>query len=154
MQISRSKPDSLHRTPAGFTVLALDGNGLCDILPARPTSAASYPVSVRRVTTLVGKVGSAFTSTASQHGGPETTLVSFHMTLLHHGMIIVGLPYTEQRLLNMAEITGGTPYGATTLAGIDGSRRPSENELAIARFQGRYVAQITKALVAGRKTMD
>lgn len=65
---------------------------------------------------LVGKVGSAFTSTASQHGGHETTLVSFHMTLLHHGMIVVGLPYTEQRLLNMAEITGGTPYGATTLA--------------------------------------
>lgn len=103
---------------------------------------------------LVGKVGSAFTSTASQHGGHETTLVSFHTTLLHHGMIVVGLPYTEQRLLNMAEITGGTPYGATTLAGIDGSRRPSENELAIARFQGRHVAQITKALVAGRKTMD
>jgi NAD(P)H:quinone oxidoreductase type IV len=100
---------------------------------------------------LVGKVGSAFTSTASQHGGHETTLVSFHMTLLHHGMIIVGTPYTEQRLLNMTEITGGTPYGATTLAGIDGSRQPSENELGIARFQGRHVAQITNALVAGRK---
>jgi NAD(P)H:quinone oxidoreductase type IV len=100
---------------------------------------------------LVGKVGSAFTSTASQHGGHETTLVSFHMTLLHHGMIIVGTPYTEQRLLNMAEITGGTPYGATTLAGIDGSRQPSENELGIARFQGRHVAQITNALVAGHK---
>jgi NAD(P)H dehydrogenase (quinone) len=101
---------------------------------------------------LVGKVGSVFTSTASQHGGHETTLVSFHFTLLHHGMIVVGLPYTEQRLLNMAEITGGTPYGATTLAGIDGSRQPSENELAIARFQGRHVAQITNALIAGRKT--
>jgi NAD(P)H dehydrogenase (quinone) len=69
-------------------------------------------------------------------------------------MIVVGLPYTEQRLLNMAEITGGTPYGATTLAGIDGSRHLRQNELAIARFQGRHVAQITKALVAGRKTMD
>ena len=100
---------------------------------------------------LVGKVGSAFTSTASQHGGHETTLVSFHFTMLHHGMIVVGTPYTEPRLMNMAEITGGTPYGATTLAGIDGSRQPSENELAIARFQGRHVAQITNALVAGRK---
>jgi NAD(P)H:quinone oxidoreductase type IV len=100
---------------------------------------------------LVGKVGSAFTSTASQHGGHETTLVSFYFTLMHHGMVVVGTPYTEQRLLNMAEITGGTPYGATTLAGIDGSRQPSENELAIARFQGRHVAQITDALVAGRK---
>jgi NAD(P)H:quinone oxidoreductase type IV len=100
---------------------------------------------------LVGKVGSAFTSTASQHGGHETTLVSFYFTLMHHGMIVVGTPYTEQRLLNMGEISGGTPYGATTLAGIDGSRQPSENELAIARFQGRHVAEITDALVAGRK---
>jgi NAD(P)H dehydrogenase (quinone) len=100
---------------------------------------------------LVGKVGSAFTSTASQHGGHETTLVSFYFTLMHHGMIVVGTPYTEQRLLNMGEITGGTPYGATTLAGIDGSRQPSDNELAIARFQGRHVAEITDALVAGRK---
>jgi NAD(P)H:quinone oxidoreductase type IV len=103
---------------------------------------------------LVGKVGSAFTSTASQHGGHETTLVSFYFTLMHHGMIVVGTPYTEQRLLNMGEITGGTPYGATTLAGIDGSRQPSENELAIARFQGRHVAEITDALVAGRKRAD
>jgi NAD(P)H:quinone oxidoreductase type IV len=102
---------------------------------------------------LVGKVGSVFASTASQHGGQETTLVSFHSTLLHHGMIVVGLPYSEQRLMNMAEITGGTPYGATTLAGIDGSRQPSESELAIARFQGRHVGQITNALIAGRKTM-
>jgi NAD(P)H dehydrogenase (quinone) len=103
---------------------------------------------------LVGKIGSAFASTASQHGGQETTLVSFHTTLLHHGMIVVGLPYTEPRLTNMAEISGGTPYGATTLAGIDGSRQPSENELAIARFQGRHVAQIANALIAGRKTFD
>jgi NAD(P)H:quinone oxidoreductase type IV len=102
---------------------------------------------------LVSKVGSVFTSTASQHGGQETTLVSFHTTLLHHGMIVVGLPYTEQRLTNMAEITGGTPYGATTLTGIDGSRQPSENELAIARFQGRHAAQITNALIAGRKAI-
>jgi NAD(P)H dehydrogenase (quinone) len=100
---------------------------------------------------LVGKVGSVFASTASQHGGQETTLVSFHTTLLHHGMMVVGVPYTEPRLTNMAEITGGTPYGATTLAGIDGSRQPSENELAIARFQGRHVAQIVNALIAGRQ---
>ncbi len=100
---------------------------------------------------LVGKVGSVFASTASQHGGQETTLVSFHTTLLHHGMIVVGVPYIEQRLMNMAETTGGTPYGATTLAGIDGARRPTENELAIARFQGRHVAQIANALIAGRK---
>jgi multimeric flavodoxin WrbA len=70
--------------------------------------------------------------------------------LLHHGMIVVGTPYTEPRLMNMVEITGGSPYGATTLAGVDGSRQPSENELAIARFQGRHVAQITNALIAGR----
>ena len=95
---------------------------------------------------LVGKVGSVFTSTATQHGGQETTLTSFHTTLLHLGMIVVGLPYAEQRLLNMTEITGGTPYGATTLAGADGSRTPSENELAIARFQGRHVAQIAARL--------
>jgi NAD(P)H dehydrogenase (quinone) len=102
---------------------------------------------------LVGKIGSVFASTASQHGGQETTLTSFHITLLHHGMIIVGTPYIEPRLTNMTEITGGTPYGATTLAGIDGSRQPSENELAIARFQGRHVAQITNTLVAGRNAM-
>jgi NAD(P)H:quinone oxidoreductase type IV len=102
---------------------------------------------------LVGKVGSAFTSTSSQHGGQETTLVSFHKTLLHHGMIIVGLPYTEQRLVNMTEISGGTAYGASTLTGTDGSRQPSENELAIARFQGSHVARVTKTLIAGRIIM-
>jgi len=95
---------------------------------------------------LIGKVGSVFTSTASQHGGQETTITSFHSTLLHHGMIIVGVPYSEQRLVNMNEITGGTPYGASTLAGGDGSRQPSENELAIARFQGRHVARIARKL--------
>jgi NAD(P)H dehydrogenase (quinone) len=103
---------------------------------------------------LVGKVGSVFVSTASQHGGQETTITSFHTTLLHHGLIVVGTPYIEQRLMNMTEITGGTPYGATTMAGLDGLREPSENELAIARFQGRHVAQITNALVAGRKTIS
>ncbi len=97
---------------------------------------------------LVGKVGSVFTSTATQHGGQETTITSFHSTLLHHGMIIVGVPYTEERLLNMTEISGGSPYGASTLAGSDGSRQPTENELAIARFQGRRVAQIARKLAA------
>lgn len=95
---------------------------------------------------LVGKVGSVFASTGTQHGGQETTITSFHSTLLHHGMIVVGVPYAEQRLLNMEEITGGTPYGATTLAGADGSRQPTENELAIARFQGKHVAQIAQKL--------
>ena len=95
---------------------------------------------------LVGKVGSVFASTASQHGGQETTITSFHSTLLHHGMIVVGVPYAEQRLLNMKEITGGTPYGATTLADADGSRQPTENELAIARFQGKHVAEIAQKL--------
>lgn len=100
---------------------------------------------------LVGKVGSVFASTATQHGGQETTITSFHSTLLHQGLIIVGVPYSEQRLLEMGEITGGTPYGATTLADGDGSRQPSDNELAIARFQGRHVARITRALCLGRE---
>jgi NAD(P)H:quinone oxidoreductase type IV len=95
---------------------------------------------------LVGKVGSVFASTATQHGGQETTITSFHTTLLHHGMIVVGVPYSEQGLLNMKEITGGTPYGATTLAGADGARQPTENELAIARFQGKHVAEIARKL--------
>jgi NAD(P)H dehydrogenase (quinone) len=95
---------------------------------------------------LVGKVGSVFTSTASQHGGQETTITSFHTTLLHQGMIIVGVPYSEPRLVAMTEITGGTPYGASTIAAVDGSRLPTENELAIARFQGRHVAEIAARL--------
>ena len=98
---------------------------------------------------LVGKVGSVFASTATQHGGQETTITSFHTTLLHLGLIVV-VPYSEPRLMEMGEITGGTPYGATTLAGPDGSRMPSENELAIARFQGRHVAEITRQLLAGK----
>ncbi len=93
---------------------------------------------------LVGKVGSVFTSTGTQHGGQETTITSFHTTLFHHGMIIVGVPYSCPELSNMNEITGGTPYGASTLAGADGSRHPSENELTIARFQGKHVAEIAK----------
>ena len=96
--------------------------------------------------TLIGKVGSVFASTATQHGGQETTITSFHSTLLHQGMIIVGVPYSAAGLMNMAEITGGTPYGATTLAAPDGSRKPSANELEIARFQGKHVAEIAAKL--------
>ena len=98
---------------------------------------------------LIGKVGSVFTSTGTQHGGQETTITSFHTTLLHQGMIIVGVPYSCQGLSNMNEITGGTPYGASTLAGADGSRQPSANELEIARFQGKHVAEITRKIVGG-----
>ncbi|KLI64378.1 NAD(P)H:quinone oxidoreductase [Aurantiacibacter marinus] len=97
---------------------------------------------------LVGKVGSVFCSTASQHGGQETTITSFHITLLHHGMVIAGLPYTFAGNNEMGEISGGTPYGATTLAGSDGSRMPSENELAGARFQGGHVAKLAAKLAA------
>ncbi|MBI5236383.1 MAG: NAD(P)H:quinone oxidoreductase [Deltaproteobacteria bacterium] len=96
---------------------------------------------------LIGKVGSVFTSSATQHGGQESTILSFHTTLLHHGMIIVGLPYSEARQMTMSEISGGSPYGATTIAGGDGSRQPSQNELEMARFQGRHVAEITGRLV-------
>jgi NAD(P)H dehydrogenase (quinone) len=95
---------------------------------------------------LIGKVGSVFASTGTQHGGQETTITSFHTTLLHHGMIIVGVPYSESGLSHMSDITGGTPYGATTLAGTDGSRQPSENELKIARYQGKHVAEIASKL--------
>jgi NAD(P)H dehydrogenase (quinone) len=98
---------------------------------------------------LIGKVGSVFTSTATQHGGQETTLTSFHTTLLHHGMVIVGVPYSERRQMTLTEISGGSPYGATTIAAGDGSRQPSENELDIARFQGRHVANIAKRLAGG-----
>ena len=97
---------------------------------------------------LIGKVGSCFTSTATQHGGQETTIRSLHTELFHHGMVVVGVPYTCQELMNMNEITGGSPYGAGTLAGPKGDRQPSENELKIARFQGRHVTQIAAKLAA------
>lgn len=95
---------------------------------------------------LVGKVGSVFASSNTQHGGQESTILSFHITLLHQGFIVVGLPYAFQGQMRMDEITGGSPYGASTIAGGDGSRTPSENELAAARFQGRHVAQIAAKL--------
>ena len=95
---------------------------------------------------LVGKVGSVFVSTATQHGGQESTILSFHTTLLHHGMVVVGLPYAFQGQMRIDEISGGSPYGASTIAGGKGERMPSENELAAARFQGKHVAAIAKKL--------
>jgi NAD(P)H dehydrogenase (quinone) len=97
---------------------------------------------------LIGKVGSVFVCTATQHGGQETTITGFHTTLLHQGMVIVGLPYSAQGQMGVDEVSGGSPYGATTIAGGDGSRQPSENELDLARFQGRHVAEIAGKLAA------
>jgi len=95
---------------------------------------------------LVGKVGSVFASSATQHGGQESTILTFHVTLLHHGFVVVGLPYAFQGQMRIDEISGGSPYGATTIAGGDGSRMPSENELAAARFQGKHVAEVAAKL--------
>lgn len=95
---------------------------------------------------LVGKVGSVFTSSATQHGGQESTILTTHVTLLHQGLIVVGLPYSEQRQMGLDEIKGGSPYGASTIAGGQGERQPSEQELGMAKFQGRHVAQIAKKL--------
>ncbi|MED5618474.1 NAD(P)H:quinone oxidoreductase [Ideonella sp. BN130291] len=95
---------------------------------------------------LVGKVGSVFCSSGTQHGGQESTLLTFHVTLLHHGMVIVGLPYAEARQTGLDEIKGGSPYGASTIAGGKGERMPSEQELGMARYQGRHVAQIATKL--------
>jgi NAD(P)H dehydrogenase (quinone) len=95
---------------------------------------------------LIGKAGSVFTSTATQHGGQESTLLSTQTVLMHHGMVIVGLPYSFQGQMTLSEITGGSPYGASTIAGGDGSRQPSRNELDGARFQGRHVAEIATKL--------
>lgn len=100
---------------------------------------------------LVGKVGSVFTSTATQHGGQESTILSFHTTLLHLGFVLVGLPYSCQTQMGVDEIKGGSPYGASTIAGNDGKRMPSAQELEMARFQGRHVAQIAAALRAGKE---
>jgi NAD(P)H dehydrogenase (quinone) len=99
---------------------------------------------------LIGKVGSAFTSTASQHGGQETTLLSFYTSLLHHGMVLVGLPYSAASQMRLDEITGGSPYGVTTIAGGQGERMPSANELDLARFQGKHVTEVAAALKKGR----
>jgi len=96
---------------------------------------------------LVGKIGSVFTSSATQHGGQESTILSFHITLLHQGMMIVGLPYTFTGQSKLDEITGGSPYGSSTIAGTSGERWPSENELDAARFQGRHVATLASRMV-------
>jgi NAD(P)H dehydrogenase (quinone) len=96
---------------------------------------------------LVGKVGSVFASSATQHGGQESTILTFHVTLLHQGFVVVGLPYAFQGQMRNDEITGGSPYGASTIAGTKGERTPSENELAAARFQGKHVATIASKLV-------
>lgn len=96
---------------------------------------------------LIGKPGSVFCSSATQHGGQEATLLSFHTTLLHHGMVVVGLPYAFSGQMGFAEVTGGSPYGASTITGGQGERMPSPNELAGARFQGAHVAGITKKLM-------
>lgn len=95
---------------------------------------------------LIGKVGSVFTSTATQHGGQESTILSTQIVLLHQGMVIVGLPYSFQGQMSLSEITGGSPYGASTIAAGDGSRQPSQNELAGARYQGKHVAGIAAKL--------
>jgi NAD(P)H dehydrogenase (quinone) len=97
---------------------------------------------------LIGKVGGVFTSSATQHGGQESTILSTHTVLPHHGMVIAGLPYSFQGQTDIKEITGGSPYGASTIAGGDGSRQPSENELAGARFQGRHIAGLATKLMA------
>jgi NAD(P)H:quinone oxidoreductase type IV len=126
------------------------------IIIGAPTRFGSVPAQMRNFWdqtgslwakgALIGKLGSVFTSTGTQHGGQETTHLSMWSTFIHHGMLIVGVPYSEQRIMNMGEITGGAPYGAGTLAGADGSRQPSDNELGIARTQGQHVAQIAKKL--------
>jgi len=97
---------------------------------------------------LVGKIGGAFTSSATQHGGNETTLIGLIQTLLHHGMVVAGLPYAFAGQMTLDEISGGSPYGATTITGGDGSRQPSANELAGARYQGQYIAALAKKLTA------
>jgi NAD(P)H dehydrogenase (quinone) len=101
---------------------------------------------------LIGKVGSVFAASATQHGGQESTILSFHTTLLHQGMVIVGVPYSCAEQMRIDEITGGSPYGASTIAGGDGKRMPSANELHIARFQGHHVAQLTRQLQLGRQS--
>jgi len=142
---------SLFQVPELMSDEALEKSGakdareaFADIPVAEQAQLAEADAIIFGTPTRFGN--SVFASTGTQHGGQETTITSFHSTLLHHGMIIVGVPYTVQELTNMEEITGGTPYGATTLAGADGSRRPTENELAIARFQGKHVAQIARKL--------
>ncbi|MGI4808782.1 MAG: NAD(P)H:quinone oxidoreductase [Janthinobacterium lividum] len=115
-------------------------------MPAQMTSFFDQAGGLWAKGALNGKVGAAFTATASQHGGQETTLFSVITNLMHFGMVIVGLPYSFQGQLKLDEVTGGSPYGATTITAGDGSRQPTENELAGARFQGKHVAEIAAKL--------
>ena len=103
---------------------------------------------------LIGKAGSAFTSTATQHGGQESTILTFIPTLMHFGMVVVGLPYSFAGQMSLNEVMGGSPYGAATIAGGDGRRMPSEMELEAARFQGQHVASIAATLAAPRRAED
>lgn len=128
------------------------------IVLGAPTRYGSFPAQMRAFLdntggqwvsgALIGKVGSAFTSTGSQHGGQETTLLAASTFFFHHGMVIVGVPYSTKELTDMTELSGGTPYGATTIAGATGDRQPSATELAVARAQGRHVATIAAKLAA------
>ena len=148
---------AFQKTLAGIPVCTVDDLKAADaILFGTPTRFGNMCGQMRQFLdatgglwlsgALVGKVGSVFASSATQHGGQESTILSFHITLLHQGMIVAGLPYSFQGQLRNDEITGGSPYGASTIAGTKGERSPSENELAAARFQGRHVATIAAKL--------
>ena len=148
-QIPEAKPEILEKsdavifgTPTRFGMMASQMRNFLDQTGRQWAEGA-----------LIGKVGSVFASIGGQHGGHETTITSFYNTLIHHGMLVVGVPYSEERLSYLDEISGGSPYGATTVAGPDGSRQPSENELAIARTQGRRVAEISKKLSHSEVTL-
>jgi NAD(P)H dehydrogenase (quinone) len=129
------------REVAGATV---DVKRVPETVPAEVFAASHGKAD--QAAPLIGKVGSVFTSSATQHGGQESTILTFHPTLLHHGMVVVGLPYAEARQMGLDEIKGGSPYGASTIAGGQGERQPSEQELGMARFQGRHVAGIATKL--------
>jgi NAD(P)H dehydrogenase (quinone) len=142
---------------AGLPVATVDDLGSADgIIFGTPTRFGNMCGQMRQFLdatgglwmsgALVGKVGSVFVSSATQHGGQESTILSFHTTLLHHGMVVVGLPYSFAGQMGIAEITGGSPYGASTIVGGQGERMPSDNELAGARFQGAHVAAIAAKL--------
>ncbi|NLY40701.1 MAG: NAD(P)H:quinone oxidoreductase [Desulfovibrionales bacterium] len=146
------------RAQAEIPVVTVDELGAADaILFGTPTRFGNMSGQMRQFLdstvrlwtqgTLIGKPGGVFVSTATQHGGQESTILSFHTYLLHQGMIVVGLPYSFQGQMRLDEVTGGSPYGASTIAGGDGSRQPSENELEGARFQVRHLANLALKLV-------
>ena len=153
-EVARGAHFKLDQAAPVATVSELDGYDA--IIVGTPTRYGRVPAQIASFFdqagglwmrgALNGKVGAAFVSTASQHGGQETTLFSVITNLMHFGMVIVGLPYSFQGQLKLDEVSGGSPYGATTIAAGDGSRKPSENELAGARFQGRHVAEVAAKL--------